>query len=152
MPPIDPLTLLRGAEAARTRPEQSAAAIAQALAAAPGVLEVHLAAYRFHFYNHDYAAAAIQARALLSLVARRLNIAQDWAEVAPGDADFTAHEAAPGLYLQALVGLGYCAARQGEAALARSVLTKAAALDPTDRFGGAWLLARIEAGEAEAEL
>ena len=115
-------------------------------------MAVRLAAYRFHFFGHDYPAAAAQAEVILQLSARRLNISPDPDLVRPTDADFTAHDFAPGLYLQALIGLGYCAARMGQGDLARRVLGRAATLDPTDRFGGAWLLAKIEAGDgAEAE-
>ena len=141
--------LLAGAEAARSRPQESRAAVERALAAAPQDTEVRLAAYRFFFYSHDYAAALAQAEALVPQAARRLNIATDWRRVAPGDAAFTAHDFAPGLYLQALVALGYCAARCGEEDLARAALAKAAELDPTDRFGGGWILARLDAGAAE---
>ncbi|WP_223639335.1 hypothetical protein [Rhodobacter sp. TJ_12] len=149
MPPIDPTRLLAGAEAARSRPEESAEAISHALHEAPEDIEVRLAAYRFYFYTHDYAAALPQAQVILALAARRLNIAQDPALVRPEDADFTAHDFAPGLYLQALVGIGYCAVRLGRTDLARDVLSIAAMLDPTDRFGGAWLLERYETGLAE---
>lgn len=151
MPPIDPARLLAGAEGARSDTAASAEVIARALDSAPEDLEVRLAAYRFYFFTHDYAAAVPQAKAVLRLAALRLNLPTDPALVRPGDADFTAHDFAPGLYLQALIGLGYSAARCGQRDLARQVLTKAAALDPTDRFGGAWLLARVEAGEDDAD-
>ncbi len=149
MPPIDPATLLAGAEAARSRPSESAEAIARALRAAPADPEVRLAAYRFYFYSHDHAAALDQARVLLGFAARRLNLAADWRDVRAWDAAFSAHDFAPGLYLQALVAIGYCAARLGQMQEAGAVLAKAAELDPTDRFGGAWLLARLEAVEED---
>ncbi|WP_264179545.1 hypothetical protein [Alloyangia pacifica] len=149
MPPIDPATLLAGAEAARSRPSESAEAIARALRAAPADPEVRLAAYRFYFYSHDHAAALDQARVLLGFAARRLNLAADWRDVRAWDAAFSAHAFAPGLYLQALVAIGYCAARLGQMQEAGAVLAKAAELDPTDRFGGAWLLARLEAVEED---
>lgn len=145
----DPTVLLAGAECARSRPKESAAAIARALRAAPHDPEVRLAAYRFYFYTHDYAAARDQAEAVLAHAARQLNVANDWAAVAPEDAAFTAHESAPGLYLQALIALGYCAARTGSMDLARSALAKAAALDPSDRFGGGRLLAHLDAAELD---
>lgn len=147
MPPTDPAALLAGAEAARSRPAESAAAIARALREAPADPEVRLAAYRFYFYTHDHAAALEQARVLLVHAARRLNVATDWREVRAGDAAFTEHAFAPGLYLQALVAAGYCLARTGALIEAREILRKAAELDPSDRFGGGWLCARIEAGE-----
>ncbi|MEM9762283.1 MAG: hypothetical protein AAF968_07225, partial [Pseudomonadota bacterium] len=64
---------------------------------------------------------------------------------APGDAAFTEHAFAPGLYLQALIAAGYCAARLGDAEAARAMLGQSAALDPSDRFGGARLLRTFEA-------
>ncbi|MCR8547456.1 hypothetical protein M4578_06425 [Salipiger sp. P9] len=149
MPPIDPAALLAGAEAARTQPEQSAEVIARALRAAPQDAELRLAAYRFYFYTHNHAAALEQAEELLRHAARRLNVAPDWRDVAPEDAAFGAQDFAPGLYMQALVAIGYCAARTGALAEARAVLGKAAELDPSDRFGGAWLLARLDAVEDE---
>ncbi|MDX8355448.1 hypothetical protein SLH47_24020 [Cognatiyoonia sp. IB215182] len=139
----DALALLDGATAAITETEQSAEAIAQALAAAPNDIDVLLAAYRFAFYTHDYSAACRHAQAILSHAARQLNIATDWRDVSCEDADFTAHRFAPGLYLQALIGWGYCLARMGVVQDAAKLLEQAAALDPTDRFGGAWLLDKV---------
>lgn len=144
--------LLAGAEAARSRPLESAAAVARALAAAPEDPQVRLAAYRFHFYAHDYAAALPQAEAVLLHAARRLNISTDWRDVGPEDADFTAHDFAPGLYLQALIATGYCAARLGFTDRARAALSQAARLDPRDRFGGAMLLRIVTEAEADEEV
>ena len=84
--------------------------------------------------------------------ARRLNVSTDWRAVRPGDAAFSAMEFAPGLYMQALVALGYCAARLGQDALAEEALGKAAEIDPADRFGGAWMLRHMaERAAAEAD-
>lgn len=104
-----------------------------------------MAAYRFYFYNHDHAAAYVQAEAVLALAARRLNIGPDWRAARASDASFSVPESTPGLYLQALIAMGYCAARVGNHNAARAMLAKSAALDPTDRFGGAWLLSLIDA-------
>lgn len=145
LPRIDHLSLLAGASNARSAPAQSARAIADALRSAPDEPEVRLAAYRFYFYAHDYVNALEQAQALLIMAARRMNIATDPVHVRPWDADFTAHDFAPGLYLQALIACGYCAARLGEMDRARGLLARAADLDPSDRFGGAWLLTNIDA-------
>ncbi|MEO1677797.1 MAG: hypothetical protein AAFU80_06495 [Pseudomonadota bacterium] len=141
----DPIALLSGAVEARTRPVESAVAIAQALEAAPQDLDIRLAAYRFYFYNHDHKAALAQAEVILALSAQRLNLPQDWRLVQPGERDFTTPAFATGLYLQALIAIGYCAARTGAADLAHAALTQARSLDPSDRFGGAWLLGLIEA-------
>lgn len=147
MLPIETATLLAGAEAPRTRPVESAEAIACALQQAPHDLDVRLAAYRFYFYAHDYLKAAEQAKHVLAHAARRLNVNPDWRCVSAGDARFSEPVVAPGLYLQALIASGYCAARLGHPEDAREILAKAAELDPKDRFGGAWLLAKLDALE-----
>lgn len=139
---------LAGAEAPRSNPAAANRAISDALARAPEDPQVRLAAYRHYFYAHDLTRAAEQAEWLIAHMARRLNIPTDWRAVFPDDADFAAAEFAPGLYMQALVGLGYCRARLG-APEAEQVLTKAAALDPRDRFGGAWLLRMLALRNAE---
>jgi len=139
----DPMALLAGAANARTRPVESAAALAAALAAAPEDPELRLAAFRFHFFAHDHDAARPQALWLLAHAARRLNIATDWRLVAPGDADFSAMEFVPGLYMQALVALAYGYVRQDRLDEAGEILEQAARLDPADRFGGAWMLAQL---------
>jgi tetratricopeptide (TPR) repeat protein len=144
--------LLKGAEAPVSQREEGAEVIAAALEAAPDDPDVLLAAYRFYYYTHDYVAARTQAHVLLGHVARRLNVSPDWRDVRPEDADFTEHEFAPGLYLQVLVAIGYCAARTGQRDEAQAVLEKAAELDPTDRFGGAWILDKIDPqDDAEAD-
>ncbi len=136
---LDPGHLLAGAQSARSQPLESAAAIARALVAAPQDVDVRLAAYRFYFFTHDYARALDQAQVLLGFAARRLNLPPDWRLVSPEDAAFTAHDFAPGLYLQVLIAMGYCLARLGQVDPACEVLAQAARLDPSDRFGGAWL-------------
>ncbi len=149
LPPHDIATLLRGAEAPQSRPEDGAEAIARALVAEPDDPDVRLAAYRFHFFAHDHAAAQTHAWALLGHAARRLNVAPDWRDVRPGDADFTVPEFAPGLYLQVLVALGFCAARIGDRDAARELLAKSVELDPTDRFGGGWLMEMIDRDDCD---
>lgn len=136
--------LLAGAEAAHSQPMASAAAIHRALKQEPDNVHVRLAAYRFHFYLHEYSEALRHAHVLVEMAARRLNIATDWRAARPGDAEFTAHDFAPGLFLQCLVAIGYCAARLDEGALARAAFEKSVELDPTDRFGGGHLLGVID--------
>jgi len=150
LPPEDKaLALLQGADQARTNPLKSALAVRAALAEAPDDPEILTAAYRFYFYNHEYAQALPLAENLLVQSARRLNIPTDWRMVGPDDAPFSAMEFAPGLYMQGLVALGYCAARLGQDALAQEALKQAARLDPKDRFGGGWLLHHLQNREEE---
>ncbi|WP_108263648.1 hypothetical protein [Mangrovicoccus ximenensis] len=149
--PNEGLSLLAGAAEARSKPLESAAAIRAALDASPDDWRVRLAAYRFYFYSHDHAAALEQARVLLRHAARQLNIAADWRDVRAEDAGFTQFEFGPGLYMQALVALGFCAAKLHRDDLAHEVLSKAGELDPTDRFGGLWLLRHMEARDTTLE-
>jgi hypothetical protein len=131
---------LEGAREARSNPEAAGKAVAEALAIAPNDADVRLSAYRFYFYSHRYAEALSHAEFIIAHAARRLNIPVDWREVQPGDAPFDALEAAPGLYLQALVAWGYCQVRLGAADRGSAALAKAAALDPRDRFGARLVL------------
>lgn len=136
--------LERDARTARSNPEATEKALLLALEKAPWSVEVRLGAYRFYFYTHRYAEALPQAEALLIHAARQINVAPEWRDVAPGDAEFTAHEFGPGLYLQALVAVGYCTARLGRMDDARAVLDHAIHLDPSDRFGARVVLAALE--------
>ncbi|MEM8555081.1 MAG: tetratricopeptide repeat protein [Pseudomonadota bacterium] len=141
--------LARDGAAARSDPEKTEAALKRALEEAPWSEEVRLGAYRFYFYNHRYTEAIPHADALISHAARQLNLPVDWRDVRPEDARFTAHEFAPGLFLQCLIAWGYCHARLGNNDQAREALGKAAALDPSDRFGAAMVLHHLETRLAE---
>lgn len=137
------------AREARTAPVRTEAAIKEALTMAPEDFEVRLGAYRFYFYNHRYADALPHAEALIAQAARRLNVATDWREVGPEDADFTAEEFAPGLLLQTVIAWGYCHLRLGNMDNARAAMAHCARLDPSDRFGAAMILSHIDARESE---
>ena len=149
--PPEVFARLQGALQARSDPVRAERAVRAALAAAPDAFEARLAAYKFYFYNHRLAEALPHAAFLVGLVARRLNIAADWRSVAPGEAAFDPRDEAPGLYLQALIAWGYCAARLGRREEGAEAIAKAAALDPADRFGARRLLAVVTAGPSEEE-
>ncbi len=146
------LALLEGARRARTDPVAAESAVKDALAVAPDDFFARLAAYKFYFYNHRLAEAMPHAAFLVSLLARRLNVAGDWRDLSPGDAAFEELEEAPSLYLQALLAWGYCKARLGERAEGAQAIAKVAALDPRDRFGARRLLAVVsKSGPSEEE-
>ena len=142
---------LEGARAARTRPEDARKAIDAALALAPDDVDVRMAAYKFHFYNHDYAPAADHAAVCIRMFAADLGLPPDWRSVAPDHADFAALARAPGRYLQALIAWGYCRARLGAVEEGREAVAQAARLDPNDRFGARRLLAVMERGGVEID-
>lgn len=144
-------TALQGAREARSDPDTAEKAIKAALTLAPDDVDIRLGAYRFYFYNQRYADALPHAEFIITHAARRLNIPVDWREVQTGDAPFGELEAAPGLYLQALVAWGYCKARLGAREEGRAALVKAATLDPRDRFGAGVVLAAMAASEDDEE-
>ena len=129
----DALALLHGARAARTDPVGSEDAVKRALDLAPDDFTIRLAAYKFYFYNHRLGEALPHAEIILNLLARRLNIAQDWAAVVPEDAAFDELAEAPSLYLQALLAWGYCKARLGAIALARAACSSLSKTEPWPR-------------------
>ena len=147
----DAFAVLENARAARSDPARARIAVRKALDLAPDDVDVRMAAYKFHFYNHEYAPAAEHAAICLAAFARDLALSADWRCVRPGDADFASLERAPGRYLQALIAWGYCRARAGAPQEGRSAVAKAADLDPADRFGARRLLAVIDRGGLEKD-
>ena len=144
------LSLLQaGANAPRSAPETSEAALLEALALAPQDFDIRLGAYRFYFYTHRYDEALVHCEELIAHAARGLNIATDWRLVTPQDAPFGTIAFAPGLFLQTLIAWGYCQLRLGETGRARQALAHAAWLDPSDRFGAAAIVGHIDARHAE---
>lgn len=142
---------LEGAKAARSDTPAARAAVEEALQLAPDEVEVRMAAYKFHFYNHEYAPAVGHAAACIEAFARNLGLSPDWRDVRPQHADFAALDQQVGWYLQALIAWGYCRARAGEPMEGRAALVVAADLDPTDRFGARRLIAVIDRGGVEAD-
>lgn len=109
----------------------------QAEAIAPEHLSVLVALYRYYFYGHRYGAALAIASQAMSVVARRLNFAADWAAV---DADDIVHATIgraelARFYLHALKGAGYLHLRLGDVEEGLKRLDHVAALDPKDRIG-----------------
>lgn len=86
--------ILEGARAARSEPARARAAIAAALVLAPESRDVRMAAYKFHFYNHEHAAAADHAAVCIAMFAADLGVVADWSRMVANDADFTALERA----------------------------------------------------------
>lgn len=120
-----------------------------ALSCAPGELAVQMGAYLFYFYNHRYADALPHAETILEMAARRLNVPCDFADVRPDDADFSALETAPSIYLQALLAYGYCHLRLNDFEAGRTAIAKVCELDPTDRFHAAAIIEIVETGDGD---
>jgi hypothetical protein len=142
---------LDGAKAARSDKAAAMAAIEEALRLAPKDVEVRMAAYKFHFYNHEYAQAVGHAAFCIGAFARRLGVSAEWRDVQPQHADFGALDQTVGWYLQALIAWGYCRARAKGPMEGRAAIAKAAELDPGDRFGAKRLIAVIDRGGVEVD-
>jgi hypothetical protein len=140
---VQALAALEGARAARSDAAGSEVAILRALQLAPHDLDVRTGAYKFYFYNGRLDEAAPHAGFVMAQAARRLNISTDWRLVQPDDAAFGSLDAAPRLFVQALVAWGYCMARLRRLEEGRAALAKATELDPSDDFGARVLLAII---------
>jgi len=143
--------VLEGAAAARSNKSRARAAISEALALAPDDADVRMAAYKFHFYNHEYGPAAEHAEWCIAAFARILCLSPEWRDVRPHDIDFTVLDQRVGWYLQALIAWGYCRARAGAPYDGRAALEAAAELDPTDRFGAKRLMAILDRGGVEID-
>lgn len=129
--------------------------LGQAAKAAPGHRLVDLGHYKFHFYKANLDEALIYGERMIghAMAAIGLNHA-DWRTVTPSTADFTGLDAAPRLFLFALVAIGYLQLRRGRMAEGREALTLVRALDPDDRFGASRLLAvadRRELADQQAD-
>ena len=142
---------LEGARLARSDKATARKAVDDALRLAPDDVDVRMAAYKFHFYNQDYAPAAVHAAVCIATFAADLGLLRDWRAIGPDDADFGALDQKPGRLLQALIAWGYCRARAGAPDEGRAAIAKAAELDPADRFGAKRLLAVVDRGGLETD-
>lgn len=113
----------------------------QAQELAPGHAAVLIGLYRFYFYKGRLADALAVARLCLEKAAQDNELAADWQDVAPGDADFSRYEAAlPRFYLFTLKGYAYLQMRLGHLAEGRAAVDKLLELDPSDKIGARVLL------------
>lgn len=145
------LAALEGARAARSDVAGSEEAVLRALRLAPHDLDVRTGAYKFYFYNGRLDEAAPHAEFVITKAARRLNVSTDWRLVQPGDAAFGSLDAAPRLFVQALVAWGYCMARLRRLEEGTEALAKAAELDPGGDFGARGLLNIISGSSDDDE-
>lgn len=107
---------------------------------------VHIALYRYYFYQHRLVDALSVAERCLIKVARDLGVSDNWREVQPEQAAFGGYDVVPRFYLYTLKGCAYLNMRLGNLQLGDEMLTQLKKLDPLDRLGGSVLrdvLARI---------
>ena len=113
----------------------------QAQALAPGHAAVLIGLYRFYFYKGRLADALAVAELCLEKAAQDNDLAADWQDVGPGDAEFSRYESAlPRFYLFTLKGYAYLQMRLGNLAEGRAAVDKLLELDPSDKIGAKVLL------------
>lgn len=114
----------------------------QAQALAPDNLTVHVALYRFYYYQHRYADALSVAECAIGLSGRLFGYRGHWRRMT---LEILAHGMVRSFgmvrfYLLALKGAGYLQLRQGEIAAGVERLEKVRELDAADRLNVAMLL------------
>ncbi len=110
---------------------------------APQHLVVHVALYRFYYYQHRYSDALFIAAKAMEVTGRELNMPQDWRELERGHLGEAALKSMGMLrfYLLALKGAGYLNLRLGNIDAAIEILSKLVLLDEKNRLGADMLLA-----------
>ena len=112
---------------------------------APGHAAVLVGLYRFYFYKGKLGEALEIARQCLEKAARENNLAGNWRDVKPGDAQFGRYEEmAPRFFLFTLKGYAYLQMRLGNLDEGFDAIQKLLELDPTDKIGAKVLLEVIQ--------
>lgn len=117
----------------------------EAQSLAPGHPAVLIGLYRFYFYKGRLSEALEIAKICLQKAARENNLAAEWRDVAPGDAEFSRYEdMLPRFFLFTLKGYAYLQMRLGDLEEGRAAVEKLLELDPSDKIGAAVLLGVLE--------
>ena len=109
---------------------------------APEHLTVHVALYRFYYYQHRYQDALFIADKAMAVVREELKLPADWRELEKGHLGVASMQSMGMLrfYLLALKGAGYLNLRLGNIDAAIEILSKLVALDEKNRLGAEMLL------------
>lgn len=109
---------------------------------APENLMVHVALYRFYYYQHRYQDALFIAGKAMAVAGNELNLPQDWRDLERGHLGVASMQSMGMLrfYLLALKGAGYLNLRLGNIETAIGILSKLVALDEKNRLGCEMLL------------
>ena len=103
---------------------------------------VHVALYRFYYYQHRYSDALFIADKAMQVAGKALNLPQDWRELDKGYLGEASLKSMGMLrfYLLALKGAGYLNLRLNKINEAIEILSKLVALDEKNRLGASMLL------------
>lgn len=109
---------------------------------APEHLTVHVALYRFYYYQHRYKDALFIAGKAMDVARKELSLPEDWRELEKGHLGVASMQSMGMLrfYLLALKGAGYLNLRLGNIEAAIEILSKLVALDEKNRLGVEMLL------------
>jgi tetratricopeptide (TPR) repeat protein len=114
-------------------------------ASAPGHAAILIGLYRFYFYKGRLREALAVARTCLDKAVRDNNLAADWRQVQPDQADFGDYAAMlPRFFLFTLKGYAYLQMRTGDVEEGRAAVLKLLELDPTDKVGAKVLLGVLD--------
>ncbi len=103
---------------------------------------VHVALYRFYYYQHRYKDALFIADKAMSVAGKELNLPEDWHELERGHLGVASMQSMGLLrfYLLALKGAGYLNLRLGNIDEAIRIFSKLVMLDEKNRLGCDMLL------------
>lgn len=134
MPPVVN-ALLQQAVAAYEDSARAEQLLWQAQALDPEQPATYIALYKFYFYKNRLAEAEDAVRMALAQAARAGGFSEDWRQLVPASADWTA--AGPErAYLYGLKALAFIRLRQGDNENSNAILTRLEQLDPVDQVGG----------------
>lgn len=131
--------------------EAGEAHIKRALEIAPDHLATHYGAYKFYYYKRRLRDCLPHIEAWVQDGLKRNNLAADWRDVQPDDANFSDFDGDPRVLLFSLRAKGWLLAKLRRFDEGRELLKKVAELDPKDQMGARKLLAIIDSGTAPAD-
>jgi len=128
--------------------DEAQAALWTAVGCAPEQLPVYYLLYKLHASQGQLDLALQAAQKGLAAAAQAAGLALDWAEVRPGDADFSANGPAR-FWLFTLKALAFIHVRRGEREPAARALAHLRQLDPQDLLGAGTIERMLQASVAD---
>jgi hypothetical protein len=124
----------------------------QAEICAPDHFAVLIGFYRFYFYKGRLAEALKIANICIAKAAREKNLAADWRDARPGDADFGSYDdVLARFFMFSLKGYAYLNMRLGDLVEGRVAIAKLLELDASDKVNAKLLFDVLERAEAVDE-
>lgn len=124
----------------------------QAFFLAPENLSVHVALYRYYFYQHKLEKAIHVAEITLKVVSKQLSFPDNWQDVNKVHLGVSATKSMGMVryYFLALKASGYLHVRTGKTEIGITMLSKVSELDSADRLGAKALLGVVKESNFEA--